>query len=458
MIKSFKKLHIITLSLILAVICSAFYCLTYYQKPIPTQIATRNIEVSRNAIDYEAYFEQFDSVNFVPDGKLSTLNLVQTVDEDFLSEINNNSSTTHYKGEVCYDIDYDHDNGKVHLNATLYLDDEGNCLFEKVEGVACWNENIKDIDIVFEAEDEIVFLSDLNEDINNCGWFKKALKFVKKNAVAIVATVAVVAVVATVVVAAPALVAAATATISVGGGAAGLTGGISAGLVAAGSAIASSTLVTATVAAAVVTAGVAIGADIVDNIIEYQSGSISIGNTYTICGETDDEITRNVVKSIYETASLSTLLKVGKAYHIAFVVSNNFSENGKEYNVGNLYISPITLSFAEAYTVLVESGMVNSINNLTSAGGLIGEVTKTVITGDMKSLIDLIKTYKTNGYFSKKIQGIYADSVEAAAILATVTGAWIKSDGSLVGRGCVGGYNHFHDLMRTIHIWYGSQK
>lgn len=267
MTKNFKKLHTITLSLILAVICGAFYCLTYYQKPTQTQIATRNIEAGKNAIDYEAYFEQFDSVSFVPDAKLSTLNLVQTVDEEFLSEINNNSSTTHYKGEVCYDIEYDHENGKVYLNATLYLDDEDNCLFEKVEGVACWNENINDIDIVFEAEDDIIFLSDLNENINNCGWFKKALKFVKKHAVAIVATVAVVAVVATVAVAAPAFVAAATATISVGGGTVGLAGGISAGLVAAGSAIASSTLVTATVAAAVVTTGAVLTACLLDDII-----------------------------------------------------------------------------------------------------------------------------------------------------------------------------------------------
>lgn len=267
MTKSFKKLHIFTLSIVLAVICGAVCCLTYFQKPAQTNIAIRNIEVSKNAIDYEAYFEQFDSVNFVSNEKLSTLNLVQTVDEEFLSEINNNSSITHYKGEVCYDIEYDHESGKVYLNATLYLDDEGNCLFEKVEGVACWNENINDIDIVFEAEDEIVFLSDLNEDINNCGWFKKALKFVKKHAVAIVATVVVVAVVATVAVAAPAFVAAATAAVEVGGGLLGATGGITAGLVAAGSAIASSTLVSATVATAVVTTGVVLTACLLDEII-----------------------------------------------------------------------------------------------------------------------------------------------------------------------------------------------
>lgn len=263
MLKSFKKMHIITISLILAVICGAFYCLTYYQKPAQAQTAQRNIEISRNAIDYDAYFEQFESVDFEPNEKLSTLTLVQTVDEEFLSEINNASSTTHYAGEVCYDIEYDNETDKVYLNATLYLDDDGNCLFEKVEGVACWNENINNIDIVFEAEDGIVFLSDLDENINNCGWFKKALKFVKKHAVAIVATVAVVAVVATVAVAAPALVAAATATVSVGGG----TAGISAGLVAAGSAIASSTLVSATIAAAAVTTSVVLATCLLDDII-----------------------------------------------------------------------------------------------------------------------------------------------------------------------------------------------
>ena len=268
MARSSKKLHIIIFSFIFAVICGTYYCLTYYQNSNQTQVASRNIEVARNAIDYETYFEQFDSVEFVSNDKLFTLNLVQTVNEEFLSEINNNSSTTHYKGEICYDIEYDHENGKVYLNSTLYLDNEGNCLFEKVEGVACWNENINDVDIVFDTEDDVVFLSDLNENINNCGWFRRALSFIKKHAVAIVTAVAVVAVVATVAVAAPAFVAAATAVISTGGGTAALTGGISAGLVAAGSAVASSTLVSATVAAAAVTAGVVLTACLLETADE----------------------------------------------------------------------------------------------------------------------------------------------------------------------------------------------
>ena len=95
MVKSSKKLHIIIFSFILAVICGAYYCLTYYQNSNRTQVASRNIEVARNAIDYETYFEQFDSVEFASNDKLFTLNLVQTVNEEFLSEINNNSSITH---------------------------------------------------------------------------------------------------------------------------------------------------------------------------------------------------------------------------------------------------------------------------------------------------------------------------------------------------------------------------
>lgn len=268
MTKRFKSLSLAVMSITLAIMCTFMYCTdNYRQTKASTEAITRNIEVSKNAVDYETYFEQFDDVSFVPDEKLSTISLVQTVDDEFLSEINNNSSTTHYKGEVCYDIEYDHENNKVYLNATLYLDEENNCLFEKVEGVACWNENIKDVDIVFESDDGVIFLSDLNENINNCGWFRKALNFVKKHAVQIVAVVAVVAVVATVAVAAPAFVAAATAVVSTGGGTAAIGGGITAGLVAAGSAIASSTLVGATVAAAAVTAGAVLAACLLDETI-----------------------------------------------------------------------------------------------------------------------------------------------------------------------------------------------
>ena len=58
----------------------------------------------------------------------------------------------------------------------------------------------------------------------------------------------------------------------------------------------------------------------------------------------------------------------------------------------------------------------------------------------------------------KKAIGIYADSVEAAATLAVVTGAFIDDTSmGLVGMGGSGGYYHFHDFNHIIHIWYGSK-
>lgn len=102
--------------------------------------------------------------------------------------------------------------------------------------------------------------------------------------------------------------------------------------------------------------------------------------------------------------------------------------------------------------------MVNTINNLTSNVDILADTAKTIITGDMTNLIEKLKRFKSSGYFSSKAQGIYADSVTAATTLAVVAGAWLdEKDAVLIGRGGSGGYNHFHNVSRTIHIWYGSK-
>ncbi len=245
---------------------------------------------------------------------------------------------------MCYDIEYDHENGKVYLNATLYLDDEDNCLFDKVEGIACWNENINDIDIVFEAEDDIVFLSDLNEDINNCGWFKKALNFVKKNAVAIVATVAVVAVVATVVVAAPAFVAAATATVSVSGGTAGLAGGISAGLIAAGSAVASSTFVTATVAAAAVTTGVVASAIIIEPIADGIEQVI-------------DKTTGRILEIVYKGVNFASAVLTAEVVNV--LSKNSYYIAWANPSDGAMYYCPVEIERSFAVSIMAANTIVS---------------------------------------------------------------------------------------------------
>ena len=121
---------------------------------------------------------------------------------------------------------------------------------------------------------------------------------------------------------------------------------------------------------------------------------------------------------------------------------------------GDLYTSKQSLTFDEAYAVLCAAGLVNSIENITNNNDIINAVKNILTNNTFGELIDLIKGYQKNGYFGSKIMGIYADSVEAAATLAVVTGAWIKGgDPELYAYGGSGGYYHFHNIGRTIHIW-----
>ena len=125
---------------------------------------------------------------------------------------------------------------------------------------------------------------------------------------------------------------------------------------------------------------------------------------------------------------------------------------------GDLYISKQSLTFDEAYAVLCAAGLVNSIENITNNNDIINAVKNILTNNTFDDLIEVLKEYQKNGYLGKKAIGIYADSVEAAATLASVTGAFIDDTAiGLVGMGGSGGYYHFHDLKHKIHIWYGSK-
>ncbi len=319
------------------------------------------------------------------------------------------------------------------------------------------------LDAVFNCDGEAVYLSDLQEAglINNCGWFKNLIKKVAK---VVVAAVVVAAVVATVVVAAPAVAAAvttvATATVTVGAGGAAALATTGAVLSAAGAAAATAaaaaagTALACGAAAAAVVAGVGIAQIIVDEI----SGTMTLGDTYTIGKEGIDKNTISLIDKLLKIATFASLREMTRSYHGAFVVRSSFTENGKTYGVGELYRSSMALTFDEAYAVLIKSGLVNAVESLTGDKGIIDAVTKTVITQDLQNLIDLIARYKKNGYFGKQAMGVYADTAEAATTLAIVTGAWIKdTDARLYAYGGSGGYNHYHDIARIIHIWYGSK-
>lgn len=444
-----KKLFSLITTISLALILLVTPCLIKVNGTSQT-VRTTTVEVKRQSVDYQSVLDEFENAELETEGSLTTfvgyksINLADLNGFDLVSETDVIEET---EVSVKYNFSYDKETNIVTLSAEL-KDELGEIQIDTLTGAAFINE-YGEIDAVMNVDGEGILLSEMKDAglIENCGWFSRLIKKVVKVVAVAVVTAVVVAATAAVVVAtagaaAPAVVAAGVGVVSTGV----TTGAIAGAAIAAG----------ATAAAA--TAGVGIAVAVGETIVEGINGSMTINKTYTIGEEGVDDSTKDLVKNIAKVATIASLREMTRAYHIAFAVSQKFSENGTTYNVGDLYISKQSLTFDEAYAVLCATGLVNSIENITNNNDIINAVKNILTSNTFGGLIDLIKGYQKNGYFSSKVMGIYADSVEAAATLASVTGAWIKGgDTELYAYGGSGGYYHFHNIGRTIHIWYGSK-
>ena len=455
MIKTIKKNAIMFISLLLVIVCGFVYCsadFLHAKQTTEIQPVTRNIEINKNGVDYQSILDEFDDANLQTEGTLTTfegyksINLAELDGFDLVSDSDVDDAETNVK----YNFSYDNETNIVTLSAQL-KDEFGEIHVDTLTGAAFINDD-GEIDAVMNVDGEGILLSEMQNAgmIQNCGWFSR---FIKKVVKIVAVAVAVGVVVTTAVATAGAIVsvvaAAAPAVVAAGVGAVGA--GASAGI-AAGAAI------NAGIAAAAITAGVGLGWAIGETIVEGINGSMTINHTYTIGEEKVDKATKDIVRIIAKTATITSLREMTRAYHIAFAVCQKFSEGGTTYSVGDLYISKQALTFDEAYAVLYAAGFINSIEKLTSNNDIIDAIKDILANNPFGELIDLLKGYKKNGYLAQRALGIYADSVEAAATLAVVTGAWINNgDTELFGYGGAGGYYHFHNIERTIHIWYGSK-
>ena len=414
-------------------------------------LRTTTVEVERQTVDYQSILDEFEDGELETKGTLTTFTGYKTinVDEiggyDYVNETNIDDLTG---CKVYYKFSYDKETNIVTISAELE-DEFGEIYIDTITGAAFINE-YGEIDAVMNVDGEGILLSEMRnaELIANCGWFRNLIKRVAK-VVVVAATVAVVVAAATAVVVATAG-AAAPAVVAAGVGVA--STGVTAAAVAG-------TAIAAGATAAAITAGVGTAVAVGITIAEEVDGSMTINNVYKIGQEKRDDNTIELVRRIAKTATIESLRNMSKAYHIAFVVCQQFSENGTTYNVGDLYINKQALTFAEAYWVLCSSGLINSINELTSNFNIISAVNNIFIpSSSLSELANTIRGYQ-NTYFRGNTFGIYADSAEAAATLAVVTGAQIRSkDTELYGYGGAGGYNHFHDINHKIHIWYGAKK
>ncbi len=138
----------------------------------------RNVESSE--INYDTYFGEFDDYSIVEknDGLIINVNTNIKISN---YEIDNVSYNENGKINTSFEVRFDATTNKVYLDCNINIDNE--CIaIETIEGLLVTLDN-GTIDTVFNIDDELILLSDLNADmeINSCGWLSSLAKKVTKS-------------------------------------------------------------------------------------------------------------------------------------------------------------------------------------------------------------------------------------------------------------------------------------
>lgn len=246
MIRNKKMWLFSSISIILACLLSLYYAFPYFQERKERQVKVRAVSIEEQRQNYESFFNDFQDAKLIIDEETNSIAFYGTKTVDFLlleelevTEAEDSSEEI----TVNYSFNYSADENLFCMSIISQRNDDI-LEIDHLIGTSFLSESEK-IDIVFETDEGLIFLSELeeNEIIQNCGWFSNILK--KVAAVSAVVAVAAV-VVAVAVVAAPAVVAAAT---TVGTAAA-----VAGGTTAVGSVAATAIATAATAGAIAITA------------------------------------------------------------------------------------------------------------------------------------------------------------------------------------------------------------
>lgn len=185
-----KKLMLFLMIASIVLFASISVCSCSYDEKDNRELVARNIIAEK--IDNDAYLNSLDSYEEnITDTNYSIV-AVKTFDSSIFDEIDNvalKSEDTEIK--ATYSVDYALEENIVKLNCVFKVNEEI-VEVDTIIGSTFYNEN-GEIDAVFVLDGEEFLLSELLSNINVCGWFTKALKFVAK---AVCVTAAVAAVVA----------------------------------------------------------------------------------------------------------------------------------------------------------------------------------------------------------------------------------------------------------------------
>lgn len=437
--KLIQKLLCFALSIMLCVIATG-------NTPAQSKTLVRSFEAQEQETDFSTALDDFNNIEFtVENGNSLCFVGNKTLSASIFDEIDEVSLSPEEDVNVTYNFTYNEKENKCYLTATIEMPEE--TIEDKWLGVPFTTETGK-LDVVFATDDGIIFLSEIQHSgaIDNCGFLSKLLKTIA--VVAVVVAVVAVVVVATVY-AAPAVVAgaaAASAAISAGAGTVAVAGSaIVAGAAAGSAAVAASAVAGAALTTAAVASAVAVTAYGLDTAIgELETSSLSSSSS-------SSNSVRKLAPTIPISATLlETIDKISNdkyVYHFAYLRNNE------------LHITDMELNYIEAYTVLVNSGLINATSDVL--GKLSGTIQTNLTGGKLQGLINDIKEL----HLGEDTFGIYTFEEEDAAKLAYVAGGFFTDKGvehkyseihnTHEGSGY---YYHFHDFAHVIHVWYGKAQ
>lgn len=142
---------------------------------------TRTVSASSNQVDLENAFNEFEEGTLTITEETVSLEGIKTFKLSDFSEFDlvADSDVDEEVARIKYNVDYNNQTNEITLSITLA--DETQNIDDKLVGYAFVNE-AGNIDVIFDCDGETIYLSELQElgMIENCGFFSRLVKSVKK--------------------------------------------------------------------------------------------------------------------------------------------------------------------------------------------------------------------------------------------------------------------------------------
>lgn len=171
--KIFSKISILIFGCLL-VVC-ALTTFASNKENVSTPI--RDVELVKQNVDMNSYFEKFDSYNVKVDDNISIFEGVSTFRISDFADIDNvNGGDVSETATLKFTSSFDYDLGITTLNVLL-VEEEEVSIIDTIYGVAVIADT-GEVDVVFDFDGELIFLSELRNTgaIDNVGWFKNLIK------------------------------------------------------------------------------------------------------------------------------------------------------------------------------------------------------------------------------------------------------------------------------------------